>query len=290
MLTDGDAALMAGAPALGADAVELVLEAHMPYRQVFDVVWSGRRHIMMMATQIDRDGQPEHLRHRRRAPGPRCSWSACAGHPGNTVNHPTSYWVPDHSARTFVEQVDVVCGVGYARAEAAGAGATRFHDIRRVVSNLGVFDFETPERTMRLASVHPGVSVDEVVAATGFELVVPDDVAETRLPTPEELELLRQVLDPRARCATARSTELSGAARPRRHAAPRRCAPSFCELVGVRYPIVQTGHGLGGRAAPGGRHRRSRRAGHPGLGHHDARRSWRRPSARCAAAPTRPSG
>jgi acyl CoA:acetate/3-ketoacid CoA transferase beta subunit len=105
--------------------------------------------------------------------------------------------VPNHSTRSFVEQVDVVCGVGYARAEAAGPSATRFHGIRRVVSNLGVFDFETPDHTMRVRSVHPGVTVEEVVAATGFELVVPDDVPETRPPTPEELELLRTVLDPR---------------------------------------------------------------------------------------------
>jgi acyl CoA:acetate/3-ketoacid CoA transferase beta subunit len=66
-----------------------------------------------------------------------------------------------------------------------------------VVSNLGVFDFETPDHTMRLRSVHPGVSVAEVTEATGFALVVPDDVPETRQPTPEELELIRSVLDPR---------------------------------------------------------------------------------------------
>jgi acyl CoA:acetate/3-ketoacid CoA transferase beta subunit len=66
------------------------------------------------------------------------------------------------------------------------------------VSNLGVFDFETPERTMRLRSYHPGVRVDEIVAATGFALAVPDDVAETRLPSPEELDLIRNVLDPRS--------------------------------------------------------------------------------------------
>jgi acyl CoA:acetate/3-ketoacid CoA transferase beta subunit len=104
--------------------------------------------------------------------------------------------VPDHTVRTFVEQVDVVSGVGYARAAAAGAGATRFHDIRRVVSSLGVFDFETPDHTMRLRSLHPGVTVDDVVAATSFALSIPDDLKETRLPTPEELDLLRTVLDP----------------------------------------------------------------------------------------------
>ena len=49
---------------------------------------------------------------------------------------------------------------------------------------------------MRLRSYHPGVTVDEIVAATGFTLTVPGDVAETRLPTPEELDLVRSVLDP----------------------------------------------------------------------------------------------
>jgi hypothetical protein len=50
---------------------------------------------------------------------------------------------------------------------------------------------------MRLRSVHPGVEVSEVVEATGFELVIPDDVATTRLPEADELELIREVLDPK---------------------------------------------------------------------------------------------
>ena len=105
------------------------------------------------------------------------------GAPGNTLNHPTSYWVPNHGKRVFVEEVDVVSGVGYDRAAALGETASRFHEIRRVVSNLGVFDFDTPDHSMRLASVHPGVSVEEVVENTGFELVIPDAVPETRAPS-----------------------------------------------------------------------------------------------------------
>ena len=88
-------------------------------------------------------------------------------------------------------------GVGYDRAETAGSAATRFHSLRHVVTNLGVLDFETPDHRMRLRSVHPGVSVDDVVSATGFDLVVPDDVPESRLPTDDELRLIREVLDPR---------------------------------------------------------------------------------------------
>src|SRR5271154_2973691 len=56
VLTDGEAALMVGGPPLGTASGDLVLEAAMGYRAVFDVVWSGRRHIMMMASQIDRFG------------------------------------------------------------------------------------------------------------------------------------------------------------------------------------------------------------------------------------------
>jgi len=197
VLTDGEAALVAGAPPLGDLPPGTVLESHMPYRRVFEVLWSGRRSLIMMASQIDRTGN-QNISAIGDWSRPTVQLVGVRGAPGNTVNHPTSYWVPRHGTRSFVEQVDVVSGVGYARAEAAGPSARRFHDIRRVVSNLGVFDFETPERTMRVRSLHPGVTLEEVVAATGFELVVPDRVPETRWPTPEELDLIRTVLDPGA--------------------------------------------------------------------------------------------
>jgi acyl CoA:acetate/3-ketoacid CoA transferase beta subunit len=203
VLTDGDAALMAGAPRLGAKPDELVIESHMPYRRVFDVVWSGRRNLIMMASQIDREGN-QNISAIGDWAKPKAQLVGVRGAPGNTVNHPTSYWVPNHSTRSFVEQVDVVSGVGYARAAAGGPSATRFHEIRFVISNLGVFDFDTPDQTMRLRTLHPGVGVDEVVAATGFALTIPSEVPETRALTPEERDLLAQ-LDPRG----AREKEVS---------------------------------------------------------------------------------
>ncbi len=195
VLTDGEAALMANTPAVSAGRDEMVLEAWMPYRRVFDVVWSGRRHVMMMASQIDRYGS-QNLSCIGEWAKPKAQLIGVRGAPGNSVNHPTSYWVPNHSTRSFVERVDMVCGVGYDKAAAAGPAATRFHDVRGVVSNLGVFDFGGPDHAMRLCSVHPGVTVDEVVDATGFELIIADWVPESRLPTPHELALLRDVLDP----------------------------------------------------------------------------------------------
>ena len=118
------------------------------------------------------------------------------GAPGNTINHRTSYWVPNHSKQTFVAKVDCVSGVGNDRAAALGKQSSRFHDLRRVISNLGVFDFGGPERSMRLVSVHPGVSVAEVVEQTGFELALLADVPHTRAPTADELRLIRETIDP----------------------------------------------------------------------------------------------
>jgi hypothetical protein len=69
----------------------------------------------------------------------------------------------------------------------------RHHDLRRVVTDLAVMDFVGG--TMRLRSVHPGVSVAQVVAATGFELLVADDVPTSRAPRVEELAALER-LDP----------------------------------------------------------------------------------------------
>jgi len=179
-------------------APDLVLpdEGWLPFRTVFDIVWSGRRHVMMGAAQIDRFGN-----HNISCIGdwrrPRAQLIGARGAPGNTINHPTSYFVPSHTPRTFVARVDAVCGIGTDRAAALGR-AGRFHELRRVVSGKGVLDFQTPDGAMRLRSVHPGVSVEDVLAGTGFPLAVAADLHETRAPTPEELRLIREVLDPSA--------------------------------------------------------------------------------------------
>ena len=182
-----------------------VIEGWLPYRTIFDLIAAGRRHVMMSPSQIDRYGNANisAIGDFRR---PTVALLGVRGAPGNTVNHPTSYWVPRHSARTFVPSVDMVSGVGYDRAARAGPTAARYHHLRRVVSNLGVFDFETADHRMRLVSVHPGVTVADIAAATGFDLVSPEEVAQTRQPTAEELELIRTVIDPEG----ARSAEVGG--------------------------------------------------------------------------------
>ncbi|HUL24756.1 MAG TPA: CoA-transferase, partial [Streptosporangiaceae bacterium] len=82
------------------------------------------------------------------------------------------------------------------RAAGLGPRAARFHELRVVVTNLAVLDFQTADHSMRLRSVHPGVTAGGVAAATGFPLALPDKVPTTRLPTPGELALIRGRLDP----------------------------------------------------------------------------------------------
>jgi acyl CoA:acetate/3-ketoacid CoA transferase beta subunit len=171
-----------------------VVEGWIPFRRVFDIVAHGKRHVMMGATQIDRHGNQniscigDFDRPRRQLLGAR-------GAPGNTVNNRTSYWVPKHSTRVFVDRVDMVSGVGPARAADAGPAASRFNDIHRVVTDLAVLDVTGEGGTLRLRSVHPGVTVADVREATGCELEVTGDVPQTRLPTTVELVVIREVLD-----------------------------------------------------------------------------------------------
>jgi acyl CoA:acetate/3-ketoacid CoA transferase beta subunit len=195
MMTDGEAGLIANDEAVPASG-DRVYETWNPYRRMFDVVWSGRRHVMMGATQVDRYGNQNIAALGPDPTRPKVQLLGFRGAPGNTINDTTSYWVPSHGPKVFVEAVDVVTGIGYDRAAALGPVAGRFHEIRRVVSNLGVFDFETPDHRMRIRSVHPGVTVDQVQEASGFELAVAADVPTSRLPTPTELRLLTEVIDP----------------------------------------------------------------------------------------------
>ncbi|WP_318207248.1 CoA-transferase subunit beta [Streptomyces sp. SJL17-1] len=180
LLTDGEALLVGldGAP-----------EGWLPYRRHLTMVTGGKRHVMMGASQIDRYGNQniscigDWERPTRQLLGVR-------GAPVNTLNNPVSYWIPKHSPRVFVERVDMISGVGHDHAVGP------YHRLPRVVTDLAVLDFETPDHAMRLVSVHPGVTVDEVRAATGFELVTGEDVPYTREPSAEELRLIREVIDP----------------------------------------------------------------------------------------------
>jgi acyl CoA:acetate/3-ketoacid CoA transferase beta subunit len=199
LLTDGEATLLAPA---GGDVSEpavseAAVEGWLPFREVFTMLAAGKRHVMMGAAQIDQFGN-QNISCIGDWARPKAQLLGVRGAPGNTVNHPVSYWVPKHSRRVFVDQVDMASGVGYDRAKGLSGRTAGFHELRCVVTNLAVLDFAGPDHSMRLRSVHPGVSVSDVAEATGFLLAAPYDVPQTRLPTAAELTLIRERLDPDA--------------------------------------------------------------------------------------------
>lgn len=193
LLTDGEAQLLADTPALGAAGT---VEGWMPFGRVFETLAWGRRHVVMGANQVDRFGN-QNISAFGPLQKPTRQMFGLRGAPGNAINHATSYWVGNHSKRVFCESVDVVCGIGYDKIDADNP-AFRFANPYRVISNLGVFDFGGPDHTMRAVSLHPDVSPDDVREATSFEVHGLDQAAETRLPTDDELRLIRAVIDPKS--------------------------------------------------------------------------------------------
>lgn len=107
-------------------------------------------------------------------------------------------YTPAHNPRVFVERCDFISVFGHGDGgdHRARLGLDRFNaGPTSVITPLAIMDFQTPEHAMRIQSVHPGVSVEEVQASTGFDLVVPAEVPATRMPTAEQLQLLRERID-----------------------------------------------------------------------------------------------
>ena len=102
-----------------------------------------------------------------------------------------------HSSRTLVEKCDFISSVGW---NSGGADARKKLGIpgggpKYCVTPLCVMDFTEKEKTMRLKSLHPGVTSEEVELNTGFSLVIPNSVPTTTPPTEEELDVLRTRVD-----------------------------------------------------------------------------------------------
>lgn len=106
--------------------------------------------------------------------------------------------MPRHDTRTFVEKVDYVAGVGYPggmagrRALGLESGGPEL-----VVTPKCIFDFDKEKGRMKVRSIHPGVSHDDLQSATGFDLGDLSGIPETTAPTPEELRIIREEIDPR---------------------------------------------------------------------------------------------
>ena len=144
------------------------------------------------ASQIDRFGNinttviGEYSQPKVRLPG---SGGACE----IAINAKKIFVIMPQTKRSFVERVDFVTSPGHVLGGRPptwrGSGPTA------VVTGLGVYRFGHGGQ-MELASLHPGVSLDQARENTGWELDVADDVTETPAPTEQELRLIREELDP----------------------------------------------------------------------------------------------
>ncbi len=103
-----------------------------------------------------------------------------------------------HNPRVFVEQCNVVSAMGFGdgtpglreELNLPGAGP------KLCVTPLGIFDFTPDTHRMRLHSLHPGITLNQVNENTGFRVEIPDNIIETDPPTARELKTLRSRVDP----------------------------------------------------------------------------------------------
>ncbi|MBN2489655.1 MAG: 3-oxoacid CoA-transferase [Planctomycetes bacterium] len=103
-----------------------------------------------------------------------------------------------HDRRRFVDTVDFVTTPGFLTGPGAreAAGLPRDTGPYRVVTNLAILGFDEVTRRMKLLSLNPGVTVQQVIDNTGFELLLADPIGHNDPPTAEELALLRERIDP----------------------------------------------------------------------------------------------
>jgi len=103
-----------------------------------------------------------------------------------------------HEKKRFVEKVDFITTPGYINGpgEREKRGLPEGTGPYRVVTDLAVLDFEENTKRMRVISLHPGVTLEEVKENTGFELLVKEPLEITKEPTEEELKILREEVDP----------------------------------------------------------------------------------------------
>lgn len=194
MMTDGEAYLVEEPVPLGPRGDwKPRFSGMMTYMRVFDCVWSGQRHALVGPTQIDRWGQAN-ISCLGEFHKPKVQMLGSRGFPGNSINHINSMFVPAHSTRVFVEgEVDVVGSVGYNPARWQPGMNNKDVDLRMIITDLCVMDFSGPDHAIVVKSLHPGVTFEQVQAATGFPLLRAENLGTTPAPTEEQMALIRKI-------------------------------------------------------------------------------------------------
>jgi glutaconate CoA-transferase subunit B len=198
MMTDSEAWMLSEPNPIGDRGADYqqANESWMGFSRIFDNVWSGKRHAMLGPTQVDRFGQSNTSALGGSYEQPKVMMLGARGFPGNSISHPNSFFVPSHSDRVFIDgECDFVSSIGYNPARLPKGHSLDEIDIRLMVTDLCVMDFGGPEHQPRLVSLHPGITVEQVVENTGFSLQLPADVPTTPAPTAEQLAVIA-AMDP----------------------------------------------------------------------------------------------
>ena len=106
--------------------------------------------------------------------------------------------IANQSKRTFVNKVDFLTTPGYLDGPGGRerAGLAKGSGPYRVITQLGIYGFDEETKRLRLISLHPGVSIDEIKENTSFEIIIPNEVGITPEPTEHHLRILREEIDP----------------------------------------------------------------------------------------------
>jgi len=172
------------------------IEGWSNYDRVFSGLWGGKRHAMVAPVQIDRFGQSnisvigDHQK-------PKAAMLGARGFPGNSIHHKNSFFFPQHTTRSFVSgEVDYVCSAGWNPARFPGGKYPHGMALGIIVTELAVLDFGGADHAIRVVSLHPGVTFEQVQDNTGFPLEKPEAIPTTAAPSAEQLALIAQ-LDPK---------------------------------------------------------------------------------------------
>jgi len=168
--------------------------AQVTSEDIFAMVLGGKWSIMMQPVQVDKNGNAN-LALIGDPKKPDRYFVGSRGLPDNSTNGGRIYFtLATHEKRNFPEEVDFRSSAGWGPERRAGD--IPYGAVEKVFTPMCVFDIDPKTKTMRLASVHKGITVKQVLENTGFKPVMPKDgVPETCVPTVEELRLLREVVD-----------------------------------------------------------------------------------------------
>ncbi|MGA8848767.1 MAG: CoA-transferase [Dehalococcoidia bacterium] len=117
---------------------------------------------------------------------------------GGSFAHKLIIIIANQSQRTFVNRVDFLTTPGYLDGPGARerVGLASGSGPYRVITQLGIFDFEEETKRLRLLSLHPGVRAAEVRENSEFDIIIPDNTETSPEPAVQHLQILREEIDP----------------------------------------------------------------------------------------------